>query len=129
PGAPLLEEEAVQPVAELDPGEPVARQPELDADRPQQLLARERRVEDEGDLGIGAEPLEQRPAEGGLPGTDLARDRDEALALLDPVEDVRQRLAVRGGEEEEARIGRQGERLLAKPVELGIHRKKPAPGM
>ena len=56
----------------------------------------EARIEEIRDLGIGAEPLEQRAAQRRLAGADLAGDRDEALALLDPVEQVRERLAVRG---------------------------------
>ena len=119
----LLEQELVELVRELRARASLREQPELGADRAQQIVAREHRIEDEGHLGVAAEPLEQRAAERGLAGADLAGHRDEALALLDPVEDVRERLAMRGREEQEAGIRGQRERLLTQTVERGIHRQ------
>ena len=82
---------------------------------------RELRIEDERDLGAGLDALEQRAAERRLAGADLAGDRDEALAVLDAVEQVGERLAVRVGEEEVSGVGREREGLLAQAVELGVH--------
>src|SRR2546425_976616 len=97
--------ERVEPPAHADPLAQLA-----------QLEPREARVEQVRDLGIRTETLEQCAAERGLAGADLAGNRNETLALLDPVEQMGERLAMRGGEVEIARIGREGERLLSQPV-------------
>ena len=119
----LLEQELVELVEQLGARAALREQPELRADRAQQILRREHRIEDEGDFGVAAQAFEQRAAERGLAGADLAGHRDEALSLLDPIQDVRERFAVRRREEEEARIRGQGERLFTQTVERGIHRQ------
>ena len=45
-------------------------------------------------VGVAVESLEQGPAERRLAGADLARDRDEALPLLDSVEKMSEGLPV-----------------------------------
>ena len=120
PAAARVEQEAVEPVEQLG-ARALAGQPELAVDGLEQLEPGQARVEQIGDLGIGSDPLEQRAAQRGLARPDLARDRDEALALLDAVEQVRERLAVRGGQEQEARVGCERERLLSQPVMPCVH--------
>jgi hypothetical protein len=67
--------------------------------------------------------LEQRAALRGLASAHLARHRDEALALLDAIQDMGERLAVRRREKQKARIRGEREGLLAQTVERGIHRQ------
>src|SRR5262249_42959158 len=86
------------------------------------------RVEDVRDLRVAADPVEQRAAQGRLARADLADDFDEALALLDPVQEVGQRLAMRGGEKQVAGIGRERERLLAQSIDPRVHQGPSLPG-
>ena len=70
------------------------------------------------------QPLEQRMEQGGLAGSDLTGQEDEALALLDPVEELGERLLVRGRQVEKAGVGRRIERRLPQTEEGEVH----APG-
>ena len=79
-------------------------------------------VGDERDRGRVVQPLEQRMEQRGLAGSDLAGQQDEALVLLDPVEELGERLLVRGRQVEKARVGRRIERRLPEPEEGEIHR-------
>src|SRR5690606_2339300 len=90
-------------------------------DRLEQLAGGELRVEQEGDVDLGAEAAQQGAAQRRLARPDLAGHGDEALALLDAVEQVREGLAMGGREEQEARVRAQRERLLPEPEERGIH--------
>ncbi len=78
-------------------------------------------IEEERDLDFAAEAPQQRAAQRRLAGADLAGDGDETLALLDAVEQMRERFAMRLRQIEEARIGAQGKGLFAEPEERGIH--------
>jgi hypothetical protein len=95
PLAAHLDEERVEYVGELGSRLAERGEAELAVDRLEQLERRERRVEQERHLGVVPEAPQQRPAQRGLAGADLARDRHEALALLDPVDEVAEHLAVR----------------------------------
>ncbi len=98
------------------------RHPELPDDALEELLGRQRRIEDVGDRHVGPEPFEERPQEGRLAGADVAGDADEATRLGEPQTEVCERLAVLGGEEEVARVGRQPKRRVDQPEEPFIHR-------
>ena len=91
----LVQQILVQLGAQLGAAEPRGQHAELDHDRAEQLVARQCRIEDEGDVRVTAEALEQRAAQRRLAGADFTGDRNEAFALLYAVEQVRQRLAVR----------------------------------
>ena len=118
----LLEEEAVQLGHQRTSTETLGGQAELGADRLQELERAATGIEEEGQLDVAFESLEERATQGGLAGADLARDRDEALALLDAVEQVRQCLAVRAGEVQKPWIGAQREGFFTQAVKRGIHR-------
>ena len=64
-------------------------------------------------IGLGVELRQQQIDERGLAGADLAGDDDEALALMQPVGQMRHGAGVAGAAEEEARIGRELERQSA----------------
>src|SRR5215813_7923164 len=78
------------------------------------------RVEDEGRGTVTLQAAQERAQERGLAGADLAREEDEPLVLLDPVEQLRERLPVPGRRVEEARIRRGVEGLLLKAEEREI---------
>ena len=99
----------------------VGEAPNLRIDRLQQLETGELRIEDEGHLALGAEALEQRAAERRLSGTDFTGNRDEALALLDAIQQVGQRFAMRLRQEQKTGIRAQRERFFAQAIERGIH--------
>src|SRR5690606_3973978 len=109
----LLEQEPVELAHQVAAAQTFGGQTELGADRLQQLDGAAARIEEEGDLELALEPLEQRPTEGGLARADLAGHGDEALALLDAVEQVGQGFAVGRREIEEARVRAQREGLLS----------------
>ena len=69
----------------------------------------------------GRDLLEEAAADGGLAGADLAGQQHEAAAALQPVQQVRQRLAVPRAQVQEARVGRDRERLLLQSEEGRIH--------
>jgi hypothetical protein len=117
-----IEQEGVEHVEQLRPRVAEGGEPELCVDRLDQVGGAQRRIEQEGDLARGAEAREQRAAQRGLAGADLPRDRHEALALLDAVDEVAEDLAVGCGQEEVSRVGAQRERLLAKAVVHRVHR-------
>ena len=97
------------------------RDPELVADRLDQLGDGELGVEDVGDVAALGDLLEKAAADGGLAGADLAREQDEAAAAADAVQQVRQRLAVALAHVEIARVGGEGERLLLQAEEPHVH--------
>jgi hypothetical protein len=100
---------------------------ELVAHRVQQFHRGQPRVEDVGDVAVRRHPVQEGAADGGLAGADLARQQHEAAAALQPIEQVRQRLAVALAHEQEAGIGRDRERLAGQPEALGVHRGSIAP--
>ena len=121
-----LQEEVVERIdVRLDRRRPVLRlrrrDPELLADRLQQLGDRELRVEDVGDVAALGDLLEEAAADGRLAGADLAREQHEAATSADAVEQVRERLAVALAHEEVARVRRERERLLPEAEEPRIH--------
>ena len=75
----------------------------------------EHRVGDERHRRRLVQPLEQRLEQRRLARADLAGQQDEALALLDPVEELGERLLVRRRQVEEAGIRRRIERRLPQP--------------
>jgi hypothetical protein len=60
-------------------------------------LERQRRVEDEGRGAVVLQAAQERAQERGLAGADLAGEQDEALVLLDAVEQLCEGLAMPGG--------------------------------
>ena len=60
-----------------------------------------------------------------LPVPGLAGHDHEPFAIVDPVDQLPFRIVVLLGVEDEARVGRQRERLVAKAVELFVHASAP----
>ncbi len=97
------------------------RHAELVADGLQQLERAELRVEDVGDVAALRDLLEEAAHDGGLAGADLAGQQHEAAAALQPVEQVRQRLAVALAHVEEARVRRDREGFALQAEGGGVH--------
>jgi hypothetical protein len=91
------------------------------AHRLQQFHRRQLGVVDIGHAVAGRDLLQEAAADGGLAGADLAGQQHEAAAALQPVQQVRQRLAVPRAQVQEARVGRDRERLLLQAEEGRIH--------
>jgi hypothetical protein len=97
-------------------------------DQAQQVLTRDLRGHDARHaelvgIELAAHPLDQR----GLARADLAGDDDEALALVQPVGEMGVRALMHGAVEEQPRVGRHLERVLAEPVILEQHDADPSP--
>src|SRR5215831_11531064 len=75
------------------------------------------RVEHERCSGIGVEPLTEGQQQSGLARARWPCENHRASLLLESIK----RLAVRGGHEEEARVGSDAERLLVELEEALIH--------
>ena len=91
-------------------------------DRTQQVVSVELRADDlRGDDRLDVELLEQRAHQCGLAGADLARDDQEALALVHAVLQIRKRARVPLAAEVEGRVGAELERLAGKAVEVFVH--------
>ena len=103
---------------DASPGLAMPRSSSMYSRRP---VEAEHRVGDERHRGRLVQPLEQRLEQGGLAGSDLAGQQDEALPLLDPVEELRERLLVRGRQVEKAGVRRRIERRLPEPEEGEVH--------
>ena len=101
-----------------------SRQPrkiELRTQSVHQLIRLERRIEQECHFRFVAQALEQGATQRRLSRADFARDGDEALTLVEAIDHMSQRLAVRGGEKMKTRVGGQPKRLLAEAVVRGVH--------
>jgi hypothetical protein len=72
----------------------------------------EHRMGDERHRRRLVQPLEQRMEQGGIASSDLTGQEKEAHVLLDPVEELSERLLVRRRQVEKAGIGRRIERRL-----------------
>src|SRR4029453_4923255 len=118
---PALDQEAIQCEEALGAGPARSRNAEVLEHVFQQAIERHRGVEDERDIGVRPDALHERAEQRGLARTHLAREDDEALALLYAVDELRQRLAVARRQEEKLRVGRRAEWLLAKAVEVEVH--------
>ena len=94
---------------------------ELVANDLEELECGELRIQDQRDLGPRGQLLEQAPDQRRLAGADLAGQLDEAAALGDPVDEVRERVGVPRAHVEIARVGRYRERLLVESEELAVH--------
>jgi hypothetical protein len=94
---------------------------ELVADGLQQLGDGELRIEDVGDVAVRRNLLQEAAADSGLAGADLAGEQHEAAAAVQPVEQMRQRLAVPLAHEEIVRVRRDGERRLLQAEEGRVH--------
>ena len=97
------------------------RDVELLEDHGQEFRGRELRVEHERNIGLFGHALQQAANECRLAGADLAREHDEAVALRDAVDQVRERLRVTLAHEEIARVRRDRERTFVEAEEIEIH--------
>ncbi|MPM36844.1 hypothetical protein SDC9_83448 [bioreactor metagenome] len=97
------------------------RHAELIADRAQQLQHGELGIEDVRDVAVIRNLLQKAAAHRGLAGADLARQQHEAAARVQPVEQMRQRLAVAVAHEQVSRVGRNGKGLVLQPEKRGVH--------
>src|SRR3546814_17060818 len=96
------------------------RQAELLIDDRQQLVEREFRIIDVDDPHVLAvRAAEVTPEYRRLAQADVPGDRYEPLALLDPVDDGGESLAMRPAREKEVRVRGYLERLLVQLVEIG----------
>ena len=94
---------------------------ELIADGLQQLKRREFRVEDIGDLhGVG-HLLQEAAEDGGLAGTDIAGEQDNAATALQSVQQVGQCLAMARTHEEVARVRSDRKWVVLKAKVAGVH--------
>ncbi len=94
---------------------------ELVANGTQQLGHRELGIEDVGHVAVRGHLLQEAAAHGGLAGAYLAREQHEAAARIQPVEQMRQGLAVPFAHEQVARVGGDGKRRLCKAEEGCVH--------
>jgi hypothetical protein len=99
------------------------RQSQFLADRLQQLHRIQPRIQHQRGVGVLGQPVQQQPAERGLAGADFAGELHEAAAaaLLDAVEQMRQRVPMVFAEEHVMRVGRDRERRLFEAVVLQVH--------
>ena len=65
--------------------------------------------------------LQEATAYRGLAGSDLAGQQHKTAAAIDPIQQMRQRLAVPVAHEQIARVGRNREGRLFQSEKLGIH--------
>ena len=86
-----------------------------------QLFHRQERVEDERGECRLIELFEQRPAQRGFAGADVAGQDDEAFFTADRLPDLLEREVVRFAAIQEPRIGRQAERGLNESVIVLVH--------
>ena len=101
------------------------RYPQLVAKDGQQLDGVQPRVEDERDVDARGQLLEEAAADARLARADFPRELDEASALADAIDEMRQRLAVPRAHVEEARIRRDRERWLAQGEMREVHEFRP----
>ena len=87
----------------------------------QELVERQRRVDDEGDGRDAVQSRPQRSEQRRLAGSRLAREDDDPLALVDAADELAEHQAMPGGEVEERRIRRGVERLRLEAVEVEVH--------
>ena len=90
---------------------------ELDEDDLEEILARRKRVGDEGAERLAIEIGQHRPAQRRLPGPDVAAEHAQALAAADPRQEIVECRAVRAAVVEERRIGGKAEGLFGEAVE------------
>src|SRR5690606_19159832 len=86
-----------------------------------ELARRQLRIQDQRDLGLLGELLEDAADQRRLAGADLAGQLDEAAALGDTVDQMRERIRMAAAQEEIPRIRRDRERLFVKSEKFGIH--------
>jgi hypothetical protein len=98
-------------------------QPQLLADRLQQLDRALPWVQDQRHPRVHGQLFQQQPAQRGLAGADLAGELHEAAAaaLVDPERQVRQRVPVALAEEHEARVRGDRIRRLVQAVMREVH--------
>ena len=97
------------------------RHAEFVADRAQQLQHRELGIEDVGHVAVRRNLLQKTAADGGLAGADFTREQHEAATGIEPVEQVRQSLAMAVAHEQVTRVGRNGKGLVLQPEKRGVH--------
>ena len=89
----------------------------VDQQRLQQILAGDERVRHERRERPPVQLLQHRSAERRLACADFSRQDDEAFASPDSRLELVERRSVRGTPEQESRVGRETERLLAQSIE------------
>jgi hypothetical protein len=124
PLLPLREQMVVQRVHRVDAAGTAARHAELARNALEEVVPRERRVEDERRRDVGPEVGEERAQHRRLAGADLAGDADEAAGLGEAEAKMRERFGVLRREIEEARIGCQPKGRIRQPEELFVHRSR-----
>ncbi len=95
---------------------------ELLENRREKYGSRDLGIQYQRDIGLLGQLLEERSHERRLARADLARELDEAAAVRNTVDQVRQRVGMALAQIEVARIGRDRKRLLSQAKELRVHR-------
>ena len=116
-------------LAHQHPGAVAARlQLQVVGDGAQDLVARQRRVGEVDGFDVPWQPLHQHTAQHGLAAANLARHLDDALVVLDGVEQPFERRAPIGAVEEEIGMRRDAERRFVEAEVIEVHRYLPALG-
>ena len=97
------------------------RNRQLFAERDEKLRHRDPWIEHERDIDIRRLTRQQRANDGGLAGTDLTGQLDEATRLAHAVKQMSQRLRVARTQKQVSRIRRDGKRQLGKTKERLVH--------
>ena len=91
-------------------------------DQVQKIVSGELRCDYLGDCKIALIDRRQQVIdENGFAGTDLSSDDDEALAVVQPIDEIGHRLPVHRALVKESSIGSELERRFGKPVEILVH--------
>ena len=117
------QQEMVQLVGQRLEGEVVAVvvDDQLVADRGEQFHRVQRRIEDDGDVGIVGQLLQQAAVDGGLARAHFTGQENESAARTHAVEQMRQGIPVARAHKQIARIDRYGKRRFPEPEILVIH--------
>src|SRR5690606_10902226 len=97
------------------------RHAQLLADALDELAGGELRIQDQRNLGLLRKLLENAADQRRLAGADLARELNEAAALRDAVDQVRERVGMAAAQIQVARIGRDREGLFVEAEKFGVH--------
>ncbi len=128
PGPILLQEEGVEHGVQVADFVTLAGKAELRVHLLHEPDRREDRVEDQrGAVRFRVELVQQRPDDSGLPRADFPRELDEARAVLDGKEQVRESLLVRSAQEEERRVRSEGERRFFEAERFPVHNSPKSP--
>src|SRR6185312_9336938 len=97
------------------------RNVEFLADRLQQFVDGQFRIENVGDVAVGRNLAQKAAAYGGLARADFSRQQHETAAAVHSIQQMSERLAMTLAHEEIARVGRDRKRSLLEVEEAVVH--------